>query len=348
MTVCDLPATPAEFTPRDFLQEVPPVRAWSEWLKLAQAATTFEQKLGLLHVGFDVETHVGGKLAATDRLKFYFDAADGWTETSSFRYEGLLWSQEETYHVGHDKHHNALKRTVSEQRQQLARKAFEMLARHYFKPMLHWLENANHRDRDEEVWMRRFLLDPAFLFIREFFAIERAGVRNLTERYRDRSPSEELVVEFLLKLPQLLWSWQEDEINSYDSAETKAGKERDNRLAAQIVAAAKLWIIEVLADLGELDLLTKWLVTDFDEPCVAKLEEIALRTKLKEHYHHVQKDRPATTIDEACFAGSEAAWLLKKRSLLVRENGRLREIQYAERERDEAAERVTRLTRQPA
>jgi len=343
-----------EFTPKDFLQQVPPIRTWPEWLKLAQAATTFEQKLGLLHVGFDVEVHANnkwalpGELTSTDRLKFYFGTADGWTDASHFRYEGLLWSEEETYHTGRDKNHNAVKRTVSDQRQLLARKAFEMLARNYLRPMLHWLENTNHRDRDEDVWTRRFVLDPAFLMLQEFFAIEKGGVRNLSGPYRDRTPSEELAVEFLLKLPKLLWSWQEDEINSYDNAETKAEKEHDNQVARQTVAAAKLWIIEVLAELQELDLLKPWLIDDFDETCLAKLKEIALRRELRQNFHHVQKDRRAATIDEACFAGSEAAWLLKKRDVMVRENDRLRDIRHAQRERDEADERVRKLTGQPA
>lgn len=339
-----------EFTPKDFLQHVPPIGTWAEWFKLAQAATTFEQKLGLLHVGFDVEVQANGKKAipgkptSTDRLKFYFGVADGWTNASHFRYEGLLWSDEESYFVGRDKHHNALKRTVSEQRHLLARKAFDMLARNYLRPMLEWLKEANHRDHGEDAWVRRFLFDPAFLMIQEFFAIENGGVRNLSGPYCDRSPSEDLAVEFLLKLPKLLWSWQEDEIESYDSAETKAQKERDNPVARQVVAAAKLWIIEVLAELRKLDLLKPWLINGFDESCVTKLKEIALRRALMQNFHHVLKDRRAATIDEACFAGSEAAWLLKQRELMVRESDRLQAIRHAQRERDNADERVRKLT----
>ena len=248
---------PEVFGPTAFMQEVRPIRNWHEWLQLAESAARFEQKLGLLHVGFDVglercEYHEPD-YKRHDRLKFYFDVANGWTNANRFRDQGLLWSDEPRYFIGY-KNGDRVDRTQSEQRQLLAQKAFDMLTKNYFKPRLSWLEKANYRDRNEQDWMNKFLLDPSFLFMMEFFKPEKWGVSNLTG-HDELRPSEQQAVDFLLKLPRIIWSWRAQEIQSYDSAEHKIEKEQRNLAGSRLVCDAMLWSIEVLSALDELQVL---------------------------------------------------------------------------------------------
>jgi len=57
--------------------------------------------------------------------------------------------------------------------------------------------------------------------------------------------------------------------------------------------------------LDELNLLHRWIL-EFDNPCLAKLKEIALRRELSSHRHPVTEDRKVADIDEACYLGSSA------------------------------------------
>lgn len=331
-----------------FMQAVPPTGTWHTWLQLARNATTFGQKLGLLHEGFDVEMtgapYGMKKYTEMDRLVYYFGVADGWTQRSYFQIYAN-WQDEPEYYVGYDKNGNHLKRRESEQRQLLARKAFSMLISKFFVEQT-WIEQASynsHRDEHGEELIRRFLDSPEFLAIQQFFKIEERGIRNLTT-HDDRHPQKEKVIEFLLRLPPLIWGWTEEEIPSYASKEEETKKSLRNLATAGIVAEAKLWMIEVLADLERLDLLEQWLRT-FDGPTLKKLEEIALRAKFPGHDFVTSTSRLVASLDEACYLNSPAAWLLKKHHLKVAEYARLSAIREAEEVMDEAARRVAALTK---
>jgi hypothetical protein len=368
MTTADA-STTVEFTPKVFLQHVPPIANWIEWLALAQAATTLEQKLGLLHVGFDVEMQQSWRLekdmTATERalfrlgvaegelipiiyrVKFYLGVADGWTQASLLRDEGLFAGDEPKY-VILNPHGGYSERLQSQQRQVLARKAFDMLSARFFKPLIDVLERAERAERDEISWLYVQLLDLSLPLIQDFFRIDQKGcVRNLSKRWSDdrRPQSENQVIDFLLKLPRLLWNWKEGGISNYDSAADQQKKRELNGARRAVVDSAKLWMIEVLAELKELKVLEPWLL-DFDEPCLAKLTEIALRNELSRHDHLVLETRKVATIDEACLLGSASGWLLKKHELMTAEAARLRSIKTAQLEMQEAAKRVAKLTGQ--
>jgi hypothetical protein len=108
---------------------------------------------------------------------------------------------------------------------------------------------------------------------------------------------------------------------------------------------AQPWMIEVLNWLGRLNVLERWIL-ELSETCLAKLKEIALRSKLSEYHpqHQVKKSRTVLTVDEACFVGSPAGWLLKRRELMERVHARLTAIREAERERDAAEQKLEELT----
>lgn len=331
-----------------FMQVVPPTGTWHTWLQLVRNATTFGQKLGLLHEGFEVEMtgapYGMKKYTEMDRLVFYFGVADGWTDHNHFRPSGMSWQDEPEYYVGYDKNGNHLKRSESQQRQQLARKAFSMLISKFFVEQT-WIEQASynsHRDGHGEELIRRFLVSPQFQAIQQFFKLEERGIHNLTS-HDDRHPQKEKVIEFLLKLPPLIWDWTEEEIPSYASKEDGEKTRLRNLATTSIVATAKLWMIEILSDLERLDLLEQWL-GDFDEPTLKKLEEIAMRAKFPGHNFVTSKSRLVASLDEACYLNSPAAWLLKKNALKVAEFARLSAIREAEEVMDRATRKIATLT----
>lgn len=341
MTEANMVASqPEVFGAAAFMHEVRPIRNWHEWVQLAQAATTFDQKLGLLHVGFDMwldrREYDEPSYKADDRLQFYFDVANGWTNARHFREEGLFRDDEPNYRIN-----NRIERTRSEQRQLLAQKAFDMLAQRYFKPKLSWLEEMDFQSREDRPIIRNYLRGLEFQLVMNFFTPREGVMQNISLR-KDSRPSERQVIDFLLKLPKLIWSWKEHEIMSYDREEERLRKEAYNCDERKAVATAKSWAIEMLSALDELEVLNDSSL-ELDETCLAKLTEIAFRTKLKHYYCPVSEDRRVLTLDEACLAGSAAAWMLKRHELVTNERARLQEIRTAEFEATKAAQRVAEL-----
>lgn len=344
------------------MQEVRPPNSWGEWLGFTKESKTLTQKLGLLHGAFDFE--MGREewdsdkkeykaYTTADRLETFFGIADGWADKSLLRTKGIPWGEEPKYYVGRDKYGNSIERTESEQRQVLARKAFDMLVVHFFR-MPEVREDSYDRTNEENRWISRFVFGPLFPVVQNFFCIRMDGsrnkVRNLSWRSEQRPQSEKQAVNFLLKLPKFLWEWKEPSVSYWGkSPEDKARqkKEEENILAMRaIVDGAKPWMIEILAELHELRLIGEW-IRELDEPCLATLKEIALQNELAHHRRHpVTEDRKVATIDEACYTGSPAGWLLKKYELMTREHKRLTAIQEAEWARDKAAREVEELTRQ--
>jgi hypothetical protein len=230
-----------------------------------------------------------------------------------------------------------VERTESAQRQALARKAFDMLAAHFFK-MPEIREDSCDRDREERRWLERFVFGPTFSVVRNFFKPETdafndsVSIRNLPRRHERSSPGEKQTIEFLLKLANFLWTWKSPMPSMWGKSpedQVKRKKEMEEILATKaVVDGAKPWMIEVLEGLRELRLLGKW---KLDAPCLAVLKKIALRSEFSVHSHPVIRDRKAKTIDEACYLGSQAAWLIKRHELAAHEHRRLDAIVQAAR-----------------
>lgn len=345
-----------------FMQIVRPPEDWEEWLELGRAATTLDQKLGLLHGAFEVEmgyremdpeTYRREPYTYADRLEEFFKIADGWADHYLLKTGRNRYGDEPKYVVGLDKNWNRMIRTESEQRQVLARKAFDMLAAHFFR-MPSIQENSHNRSDDEFQLLQWFVFGPLFPVVQNFFRVdksarEKAKIRNLSYPWREseRSQQEKHAISFLIKLAKFLWSWRKPCIDRWDneSPDTKAThdkEEKESLVMQATVDDAKPWMIEVLAELHELSLLEKWIL-ELDGPCLATLKKIALRNELSEHGGPVIKSRKVITIDEACYLGSAAGWLLKKHELAVREHKRLNAILSAERKKREADREIAQL-----
>jgi hypothetical protein len=340
-----------------FRMEVRPPRNWGEWLELAREARTLDQKLGLLHGAFNVElgrhdeydceAHEYKPYTHTERLEFFFGVADGWNDISSLDLTpkgARVREQEKTYFVGFERNPHfvrELRRTESEQRQVLARKAFDMLCANFFKT------RGNPGGGDGE-GVRTLVSIELFPVIRNFFRIKNdfwgIGIRNLSGRADEFSHGEKHAVDFLLKLAEFLWGWQEESISSWECEERKTQKQTQNAAMRACIDSSKPWMVGVLARLGKFEVLEPYIL-ELEAPCLARLKEIALSCEISTPAHPFES-RKVMSVDEACYAGSPVAWFLKRCELERREHNRLEGIRDAERVMEESARKLEELAGQ--
>jgi len=326
-----------------FSRKIRPIHSWHEWLQRWQVAVTLEEMSGLLHVGLDVpENRYPNETQYSyfDQVTFYLTIADGWAD----RYPFLVAEGDTDYIIGRDKYGNVIQKTSSELRQQLARKAFDVLCTNFFK-----LEEHKERNGSVANWIDEIISGQILLSLQEFFRSEksqlgnRIRIRNLSERAENRSHGEQQVVDFFIVLAKSVWEWKEEDVPSWRDAAEKNGIARRNDEMRSRLLNAKPWLVEILSQVDQLDILEKWLLK-LDRACLVKLEEIALRGELRRFDHPVSEDRRVASTDEACFLGSKAAWLIKKIELAIREFGRLNAIVEEERRVAEAHQHLRELT----
>lgn len=335
------------------LLEIKPIYNWQEWLKLWRSANNLQWIESLLHFGFSVRMDKGEyhekEYDYVDRIMFYLAIADGWVDND------LLWvktdrtSTGEKYcFVGYDQNGRAIEKNLSEIRQQVARKAFDMLCLNFFKNM-QLLGGGRGGDSLNQYWGDEIVTEKFFPIIRNFFRVEKGNfndmvVRNLSCR-NELSRNEEHAVSFLANLAKFLWTWEEVEINSWDEDDAKVGKKAYNAKMQLRIDSAKPWMIEVLYILGKLDILRKWIL-QLDETCLAKLKEIAMRSEIVgRHRERGRELRAVTTLEEACYAGSKAGWFLNEHELMAREHARLIAVLEAAEALEEAQKRVRELSK---
>jgi len=332
------------------LREIRLIRNWCEWLFLWQKAETLEEMLGLLHVGFNVSLKYHWKFDDKeydefDRLISYFTIADGWRDKSLLQ---LPEDKGKNFRI-HD-YENAVVMTAgtpSDLRQLVARKAFNMLCLNFFRRMK--LERQ-HRGKYNHEWEELVVSGQFFLVIQKFFAAEEARVgrdieiRNLSRLDGQRSNNERQAVNFLLNLAEFLWGWREEDLLQYCSDENAIKKYEEYSANVRThIDAAKPWMIEVLNFLNRLDILQPWII-ELNDECLIKLKEISFRnTELSKFIHPISESRPVATLNEACYVGSNAAWLLKKHELKTIVHTRLKGIQEAEEKIAEANSRIKDL-----
>lgn len=300
-------------------REIRPIRNWHEWLARWQEAETMEEMLGLLHVGFNASLERGAIWEKTydkiDRLTFYFTIADGWADSYLLK---ISEDENKEYQVGYDQDGHVIRESLRKLRHQVARKAFDILcSTNFFRTEL--LDSENCRGYESRIkWEEMITSERLFPVIQNFFRAERGlfgdriEIRNLSRWDDKRSHNEQQAVNFLLNLAKFVWEWREYEIPSWYTSEQKDEMKMRNVEMRSRLDSAKPWMVEVLAQLGRLDVLRKWILK-LDEVCLTKLKEIALRNKLETYRQYsVIKDRPVATLDEACYVGSKAAWFLKE------------------------------------
>jgi hypothetical protein len=324
----------------------PPIPSWAKFLERWNWAVNHQELLSLLHAGYSIPY---GKTQwdereyePVDRHIFYLRMADGWNDPWSLRRSD---DGDGSYALGYDDQGRAIRKTPVQLRLELAVKAFTMLCLNLFRNTSLYAERSRVEFYSD--WAGMILTDKFLPVLMNFLRVTtdslgRKEVCNLP-RAGTTSHPEVHAVEFLLNFARFLWGWREEIIESWRDDNWKSEVTARNRETRARVNTAMLWMVEVLNQLDRLDILKEW-THSLNRPCLAKLKEIALRAELQYHRHPVDKDRRVVDLDEACFAGSKAAWFLQRHTLLTRVNQRLVGEQQARRELEEARRRVNELS----
>ena len=277
--------------------EIKPTSNWQSEFQKWQIATDPIWMKGFLHEGFGLPLGPckpnEKEYDIIDRLIFYFVIADNWVD--------FFGNQSD-------------KKQLNAIREQLARKAFNVLCLNFFN-----MESFDSGHTTPKwIWEGTVVSERLLPVIQNFFRVEEGQrdkkmiVRNLSIRDDGRSHNEQHAVGFLLNLARFLWTWK------YSPCDLTGAKQKiiDERYAR--INAAKPWMIEVLAGLNRLEVLQKWMYK-LDDSCLLKLKEIAMRHTVTDGLGH----RQVTTLEEACYAGSSAAWFLKRHEIVAKEAGRV-------------------------
>ncbi len=309
-------------------RDVRPPRNWNEWLERWHAAGTYNEMLGLLHTGFNISfgrysleeteyTHI-------DQLLFYFGLAEGWKH-------GLYspMDNQEMFLVGYNARGGEIKKSSSDLRQDLAKKAFEMLCLNFFA--------ANFRDENREKWLlamywRDVFSDKLFPTILRFFRADPldSSIDNLSKSWEKPSNNEKQAIAFLLDLMCYMWEWEETETDSYFEGERKEEMKKENARIRNHVENGKLLMMDILVFLDRLDLLDKHML-DLSDACLAKLTEIAMRAEIQNHFLLGNKAKPVENLQEACYVGSSVAKFLLIREVRKKIHNTLKAMEAAKR-----------------
>lgn len=332
-------AAPPELTILDLLSRAP-IYNWHEWLVRMNAAKTASEVLGLLHCGFDVSMssrYGEPEYDVSDRLAYYLRFANGWDNY------GLLQTPEERSRVCSDS-------PEAKARQQFARKAFDVVCQRFFKES----EKNSVSDREDTWWVKLILSEKVLAALQSFFRVEKkypqphmseyddVVVHNLPEKpfQRDFPHLEKLAVNFLLQLNEALWRWKESDLFWLSEKDKPAQKKHDAKVRA-LIDAARLWMIEVLCALPELNALREHML-ELSDAHITKLTKIALRGR-KFFEPGLPDGMKATTLEEALYLGSREALFLMERKAKVAVKSRLNSIREAKRAKEEAEQKLKKL-----
>lgn len=331
-----------------FSREIRPLRNWSEWLDRWQSAVSIEEMLGLLHMGLTVSTKTSHDIEpAVSPFEFYLKIADGWAFESNFITDNRDYTTGYVY--GKDQYGHPCNVSLGNLRRIVAQKAFDELCIHYFKctPYQH-----QGYSEDKDAWVERWRekVDARKLeLLMSFFKIEDNQLKNLQRGLR-HSHNEKLAVDFLLHLAVFIWQWKDREVGDWMTPSNREKWIDKNNRFRDLLGKAKLWMIEVLADLHEIGQLHNRHIYKLDKACLDKIKEIAMRVQFESHASlqvlGFNETRPVATLEEACYAGSPCAWFLKKYELVSNEDERLKALAEAEKERRKVEARIKEL--QPA
>lgn len=324
-----------------FVPEIEPFCNWHAAVVCWNGTRYFQWKESILHGGFNLSLrkcdYQEPEYDQIDRLLFYLSAADGWNNHCLLERPG---DKDIQYDLGLTTEGRTIRKSPSGLRQQLARKAFDMLCLNFFN-----LELKQYRDGHNTEWERIVFSEKFLPQLINFFRVEQEKygddfiIRNLSHG-SGQSHNEQLAIDFIFSMVKFVWEWKEPYLCGCDR--DKTGKYY--KALRQRIDSAKPWLIEILNWLGKLHLLDE-LILKLDDPCLVKLREIAWRSELDDIYHPVDKDRPVASLEEACYVGSAAAWLLKRHELMTRVHRRLEGVLMAQRAKKRLDERIKKLSK---
>ena len=264
---------------------------WAEWKEAWRSATTFEALSGLLHCGFDVPPVSAGwyahntvKATVAERICFYLGVADGYHESD---YQFLTEAEQRQA----DDRNDATK-ARGKLRQQLALKAFRVLAQKFFR-------NAARDPDAEPSWLHPVLLEGVLPKVLWFFRLNQFdNIPNLI-RSSETMVHTGWAKEFLSELCDLGWT-------SHHYRYKLGHREQDR------FTAIRPELVELLLGLGKITRLLNFQDYPLDDECWRVLEGLAMRPwQMPKPETPFQREvRTPQTAAEAAAHGSAAATVL--------------------------------------
>jgi hypothetical protein len=299
------------------------INDWAHWKSMWDELSfkSFEQRLGLLHVGFDVPAISGGSFASpekrtnaeVERLCFYLRLADG-----HYRGNFVFMTASEAEHC-HRQHGDMPSPTqvVARLRAEISRKAFIVVVDKFFR--------NTRRPSGTPSWFPLAVENRVFEMLLWFFRLDRYGhISNLTSHSSGQiAPVHyQRTREFVTELIRLGWGMGD----SFDDLSVEA------KLRLTVIRPR---LIELMDGLGDLDSLLGRFRHLLDEECWSTLEALALRPRqiriAPKGYENYETRKP-TTLQEAFANGSEAARVLILLKTLRDEDERFEQLKKAARQ----------------
>lgn len=325
------------------LKQIRTYRNWHECVMEFLTTDVKQRKISALHEGYNtsIERSYGGGLdeptyTEEDRAIFYLKVADGYKQVWDHQ---IPEDEGKKFYDGFDKFGQTEWKVPTQLRQEVALKAFIILCQNFFNLVLYYAKDIRQFDGR---WESFIVSEKLFPSIQNFFRFKKQpdgdiNVRNLPYG-KELSHNEQIVVTFLKNLAIFLWEgWKEREVEGYLGIEYRKRTEEANASRARNILNMKLWMIEILSQLREINLVEKWLPT-FEPACLEKMREIAMRATLSPGKHPVKQERKVNSVAEAVLAGSRSAKIIALHEIAVNEINRLKpildlecEIEHAQR-----------------
>ncbi|GEM_PF-1625936 len=284
------------------------IPSWEKWKELWAAATAAEIKHSLLHFGWAT----GG---GVEKVCLYLDLADGYLDKDNFRLpeevaRGWQYNKRDFgTPLGRFEYAYQLRQAVST-------KAFQVLCQKFFK------NTDVEARRDEPSWLcwvkEDAVLEKVLWFLRTESAIGDFKLRNLPRRLRDSDNHQKVLREFALGISMFALGIPRLSISGRDVCWNNA------ILEGKLLHDKHSEVVELLNGLGCLGVLLGECKYPLSEEGLAKLKEIALREQWIRLPGY--EKRSPCSIEEASYAGSEAAQVYLILQTNNKEKRRLEEL----------------------
>lgn len=287
---------------------------WKEWKEHWRKETRADFLHSLLHFGFEVEVYSHEE--AVERICLYLDIANGAFDYRTFRSYSHGSGGRPPCRFGKDITDRSDLQYI------LSRKAFQMLCQQLFK---------NTSEDDVPSWLRITADQQVFSKLLWFLRLDEDGrIYNL---FMADGHNAKIARNFAEEFCCFIWKCQE--INSLDYIPDGIRETFRKGMPS---------MIEILFGLRKLDLLlARKRYETIDAECEEKLQELALSFKLYISSDGVSHRKPKT-VEEACFAGSQAAQVLLVVRTMRAEATKFKQLQELETQRREAEEKIKNLS----
>jgi len=310
------------------LADIEYIYDWQAWKEIWRKSKTAEERIGLLHVGLGVRVH--SREEQIERIIFYLDIADGHDNISAF---GFGETNRSTYQPIETSFGSLSGDGYAALRQKVSQKALGVLALKFFKPY----NELDQRVREfPPEW--RLITDPTlFEKLMWFFRAEEGKnyLYNLSfwNYPGAKEATKEIFTNFIKRFIKFLLTFEHLEIYRRDS---------DLEIQKRFKEA---WpeIVNILYCTRETRI---FLEQDYfhvleDKRCEKRLQGIIMGREFS--FPGKGKYRKPKTIEEAIFAGSDAARTLLLFRVMRGQKEKFKKIEEAEEMKKQAEKMISEV-----